>query len=231
MSSDSTSNFHPDGTLFIVSGPSGAGKTTLINRVKKEVEPLGIQLHFSVSHTTREPRAGEQHGKDYYFVAREKFDEMVGRGEFIEWAQVHGYMYGTSKQEVQTRLQRSEDVILDIDVQGAQQISESSDLQPHSLSVFVFPPSFEELEKRLRSRGLNSETEIEIRLRKATSEIEEGCTFYEYVIINDDIDLATACLKAAVIARKLKSKSALLTLREMAHRFKEERNGRATGRS
>lgn len=231
MSSDSSANFHPDGTLFIVSGPSGSGKTTLISRVVEEVEPMGIKLHFSVSHTTREPRAGEREGRDYYYVSQAEFERMVNQREFIEWARVHSNLYGTSKREVQTRLDRGEDVILDIDVQGAQQIAENGDLNEHSLSVFVFPPSFEELEKRLRSRSLNTEAEIELRLQKASSEIEEGCNFYEYVIINDDLTMATDCLKAAIVARKLKSRSALLALREMAKRFKEERSGRVAGRN
>jgi len=187
---------------------------------------MGIKLHFSVSHTTREPRAGEQEGKDYFFVSRAEFERMVGTHEFIEWAHVHSHLYGTSKKEVQTRLDRGEDVILDIDVQGAQQIAESGSLKDHSLSVFVFPPSFEELETRLRTRSLNTESQIEVRMQKASSEIEDGCNFYEYVIINDDLITATQCLKAAIVARKLKSRSALLALREMAKRFKEERSGR-----
>ncbi len=229
MSNSPTLNFHPDGTLFIVSGPSGAGKTTLINRVRTELAPLQITLHFSVSHTTRAPRTGEAEGREYYFVSRPRFEEMVAGGEFIEWAHVHGQMYGTSRREVQTRLSGGEDVILDIDVQGAQQIAEDPQFREHSLSVFVFPPSFEELFQRLRGRGLNTDEEIEIRIRKASEEIEEGCNFYHYVIINDDMEIAVACLKAAIIARKLTTKSALLALRDKARQFKEERSGITRG--
>ena len=224
MSNDSV-NFHPDGTLFIVSGPSGAGKTTLIDRARIDLDKIGIRLHFSVSHTTRAIREGEKEGKDYYFVGRPQFEQMTRNGEFIEWAHVHGQMYGTSKAEVQTRLDRGEDVILDIDVQGARQIASNADLQTHSLSLFLFPPSFEVLRHRLEARGANDQAEIEGRLEKAREEIEQGLPFYDYVIINDNLEVAVDSLKAAVIARKLKSKSAMQALREMARRFKEERSG------
>lgn len=225
MSNSPTSNFHPDGTLFIVSGPSGAGKTTLIERASAEVATIGIELKFSVSHTTRPPRGGEEDGVAYHFVDARTFEGMVERGEFLEWARVHGHMYGTSRLEVETRLKRGEDVILDIDVQGAKQIADSEALRPRSLSVFVFPPSFTELESRIRGRKLNSEDEIILRLRKASAEID-GCTFYDYIIINDRLEVAVACLKAAIITRKLQSSSVLQKLREMAEQFKEENSGR-----
>jgi guanylate kinase len=222
-----SSNFHPDGTLFIVSGPSGAGKTTLINRVRREVEPLGISLYFSVSHTTRTPRSGERHGVNYYYVTPEEFEAMVGRGEFLEWAHVHRHRYGTSRREVIDRLDRGEDVILDIDYQGARQIDNDPELKQRSLNVFIFPPTLDALEQRLRDRGLNTDDEIDTRLRKAIDEIDAGKDFYDYVIINDDLVEATECLKAAIIARKLKTKTALEAIAAMAERFKEEqRNGR-----
>src|SRR5437868_7134915 len=136
-----SSNFHADGTLFIVSGPSGAGKTTLINRVREQLEPLGLKLYFSVSHTTRSARAGEVHGENYYFCADPEFRRMIDAGEFLEWAHVHEQLYGTSKTEVVSRLKRGEDVILDIDYQGAKQIADDVDFKDKSLSVFIFPPS------------------------------------------------------------------------------------------
>ena len=227
-----SSNFHSDGTLFIISGPSGAGKTTLINRVRHQLEPIGIQLHFSVSHTTRNPRAGEREGVNYYYVTQDTFQQMIERGEFIESAFVHEQQYGTSKMEVLTRLGRGEDVILDIDYQGARQIDRDPELKPRSLNVFIFPPSLDILEQRLRDRGLNSEQEIQTRLRKAIDEIEAGKEFYHYVIINDDLEVATECLKAAIIAKKLQTKTALDAIDKMAERLKEEeRNGRiARGR-
>lgn len=222
-----SSNFHSDGTLFIVSGPSGAGKTTLINKVREHLKPLSLDLYFSVSHTTRRPRPGEVHGKNYYFVSHDEFRRMIDNGEFLEWAHVHEQLYGTSKMEVLSRLRHGEDVILDIDYQGAKQVAGDADLKDRSLNVFIFPPSLDVLARRLHERGLNSDQEIETRLRKAIDEIDAGKEFYNYVIINDDLEVATECLKAAIIAKKLQTKTALEAINKMAERFKEEeQNGR-----
>jgi guanylate kinase len=227
-----SSNFHADGTLFIVSGPSGAGKTTLIDRVRKDLSSLGIPLYFSVSHTTRRPRTGEIPGVSYHFVSDEEFTSMVSAGEFLEWAHVHANRYGTSRAEVVQRLRSGQDVILDIDYQGARQIAEDGELKARSLSVFIFPPSLDVLSQRLRSRGLNTEDEIDLRVRKAIDEISAYKDFYQYIIINDDLGIAAECLKAAIIARKLLTKTALEAIAEMAERFKEEdRNGRTAGRN
>jgi guanylate kinase len=227
-----SSNFHPDGTLFIVSGPSGAGKTTLIRSVRDQLQPIGIELYFSVSHTTRRPRTGEVPGVSYYYVEAGEFETMVRRGEFLEHAHVHAHRYGTSRAEVIQRLKSGQDVILDIDYQGAKQIAQDAELKERSLNVFIFPPSLDVLRQRLLSRGLNTDDEIALRLRKAIDEIDEGKGFYDYIIINDNLDVATECLKAAIIARKLKTKTALEAIVEMAERLKEEdRNGRTAGRS
>ena len=227
-----SSNFHPDGTLFIVSGPSGAGKTTLINRARASLLPIGIELYFSVSHTTRKIRQGEVEGQSYYFVSDDVFRAMVADGEFLEHAHVHAHEYGTSRAEVLGRLKDGQDVILDIDYQGAKQIANDPELEPRSLNIFIFPPSLEILEQRLRQRGLNSDEEIELRLRKAIDEIDEGKDFYNYIIINDSLDAATECLKAAIVAKKLQTKTALEAIHEMAERLKEEdRNGRTARRS
>jgi len=222
-----SSNFHSDGTLFIVSGPSGAGKTTLIQSVRHHLQQVGIELYFSVSHTTRRARTGEIPGQSYHFATDVEFNDMVGRGEFLEWAHVHAHRYGTSRAEVVDRLRAGQDVILDIDYQGAKQINGDPELKPRSLSVFIFPPSLETLKMRLRDRGLNTEDEIHLRLRKAIGEIDEGKDFYDYIIINDNLAVATECLKAAIIAKKLQTKTALEAIAEMAERLKEEdRNGR-----
>jgi len=226
-----SSNFHPDGTLFIVSGPSGAGKTTLIKGVRQALEPIGIGLYFSVSHTTRRPRLGETDGRNYHFVSNETFRAMIDRGEFLEWAHVHEQLYGTSKAEVRARLDAGQDVILDIDYQGAKQIAADGHLKERSLNVFIFPPTLDALEQRLRDRGLNTDQEIDTRMQKAIDEIAAGKDFYDYVIINDQLDEATECLKSAIIAQKLKTKTALDSIAQMAERFKEERDGRiARGR-
>ena len=226
-----SSNFHADGTLFIVSGPSGAGKTTLINLVRESLRPLGLELYFSVSHTTRRPRTGEIAGESYHFVSDEEFKAMIDRGEFLEWAHVHANLYGTSRSEVESKLRSGKDVILDIDYQGAKLIAVNPELKARQLNVFIFPPSLDVLEQRLRNRGLNSEEEIDIRLRKAIAEIDEGKGFYDYIIINDKLEAATECLKAAIIAKKLQTKTALEAIATMAERFKEEeRNGRTAGR-
>jgi guanylate kinase len=227
-----SSNFHADGTLFIVSGPSGAGKTTLIERVRQELKKIKIELYFSVSHTTRQPRTGEVDGINYHYVSHETFQAMAARGEFLEYAHVHAHYYGTSKAEVEARLHAGQDVILDIDYQGAKQIAQDADLEARSLSVFIFPPSLDELEARLRRRSLNTDEEIDLRLRKAIAEIAEGKDFYNYIIINDNLDIAGECLKAAIIAKKLQTKTALEAIAEMAERFKEEeRNGRTARRN
>lgn len=228
MSNRKSINIRPSGTLVIVSGPSGAGKTTLVKGVCQYFKELGNELQFSVSHTTRGIRAGEKDGVDYYFVTKERFLRMANHGEFIEWAHVHGHMYGTSVEEVRSRLSNGQDVIVDIDVQGARQISENKDLQPHAVSVFVFTSSFEELEARLRSRGLNTEEQIQIRLAEARREIEHGINFYDYVIINDVVETAIDCLKAAITAKKLKSSGAKNTIRELAHQFSEGENGQTS---
>ena len=225
MSNRSSINITPSGTLIVVSGPSGAGKTTLVTHVREYFEALGNPLHFSVSHTTREPRTGERDGVDYHFVTSDEFLQMANHREFIEWANVHGHMYGTSVREVETRLAAGNDVILDIDVQGARQIASSESLKPRSVSVFVFTRSFDELEARIRGRGLNSEEQIQMRLAEARREVEHGIQFYDYVIINDDVTIAADCLKAAIIARKLQSSGAKQTVRELAHRFREDKVG------
>ena len=227
-----SSNFHSDGTLFIISGPSGAGKTTLINRVQESLRALTIELYFSVSHTTRQPRTGEIAGTSYHYVSHEDFLSMAEAGEFLEHAHVHANLYGTSRSEVVGRLADGQDVILDIDYQGAKQIAQDGFLKPRSLSVFIFPPSLDVLERRLHQRGLNTAQEIDLRLRKAIDEINEGKDFYDYIIINDDLEVAAECLKAAIIAKKLQTKTALEAIGRMAERFKEEdRNGRTAGRN
>jgi guanylate kinase len=185
------------GDLFIVSSPSGGGKTTLIRRLL--ADPPGDPLHFSVSHTTRPRRAGEENGREYHFVTVEEFQRMVQRDEFLEHNEVHDNIYGTSKAEVLPRLAAGEDVVLDIDVQGARDVRR---VYPESVSVFIVPSAPGELERRLVSRGLDGPQSIRKRLINAAREIQE-ITLFQYVIVNDDLDRATLELQSIVRARRL----------------------------
>jgi guanylate kinase len=188
---------HVPGNLFIVSSPSGGGKTTLIRRLI--ADPPGAPLHFSVSHTTRPRRTGEKHGREYHFVNAAVFRRMVARGAFLEHNVVHGRNYGTSRAEVLARLARGEDVVLDIDVQGARDIRRA---YPKAVSIFIVLPSPNELERRLKRRGLDEEAEVDRRLRAARSEIRQAKQF-QYVIVNDDLERATVELQSVVRATRV----------------------------
>ena len=187
----------PRGDLFIVSSPSGGGKTTLIRRLLED--PPGAPLHFSVSHTTRPRRAGEMEGREYHFVSVEEFQRMVQREEFLEHNEVHDHIYGTSKAEVLPRLAAGEDVVLDIDVQGARDVRR---VYPDSVSIFIAPPSPVELERRLVSRGLDGPETIRKRLINAAREIQEAVSF-QYVIVNDDLARSLLEIQSIVRARRL----------------------------
>jgi len=185
------------GDLYIVSSPSGGGKTTLIRRLL--ARPPGEALHFSVSHTTRTMRQGEESGREYHFVSVTEFQRMVQRDEFLEHNEVHDNIYGTSRGEVLPRLAAGEDVILDIDVQGARDVRKA---YPEAVTIFIVPASLTELERRLRSRGLDGEEAIQKRLINAAKEIQQAPDF-QYVIVNDDLDRATLELESIVRARRL----------------------------
>lgn len=182
------------GNLIIVSAPSGAGKSSLVNAMLGEIS--GVQL--SVSHTTRAPRPGEVDGREYHFVDVAQFTEMAGRGVFLEHALVHGNHYGTSREWIAATRAADVDIILEIDWQGAQQVRR---MFPDAVSVFVLPPSMQELERRLRSRGQDDEQAIRKRMANAAEEIAHLGEF-EYVIINKDFDLARAELGAIVRAAR-----------------------------
>ncbi len=184
-------NFYKSkGILFVVSAPSGAGKTTLCYRLSRELPSLS----FSVSHTTRKPRQGEVEGRDYYFVSGGKFDEMVSSGAFAEWAEVHGNRYGTSKAELDRLFSQGKDVMLDIDIQGAMQIKKSG--TPGTF-IFVLPPSMKVLEERLRGRGTDDDDVIRLRLANAVGEINYYRE-YDYVIVNDVLDDALEQLRMII---------------------------------
>ncbi|HTR03316.1 MAG TPA: guanylate kinase [Thermoanaerobaculia bacterium] len=187
----------PRGFLFIVSSPSGGGKTTLIRRLL--ANPPGEALRFSVSHTTRPRREGEQDGREYHFVSVKDFEAMARNAEFLEHNEVHGNFYGTAKSEVLPRLAAGEDVVLDIDVQGARDIRAA---HPEAISIFIVPSSAEILEKRLRERGLDGEDAIRKRLINAAKEIAQAESF-QYVIVNDSLERASLELESVVRASRL----------------------------
>ena len=174
------------GTLFVISAPSGAGKTTLIRRVLERFP----KLSYSISHTTRKARKGEIHGKDYFFIDEPAFQRKVEQDQWIEWAKVHGNFYGTSQAFVTQKLTAGENILLDIDVQGAKQIMNS---EFGLVSIFILPPSIDALLQRLENRGTDSKTVILQRMENARLEIDQQSA-YDYVIVNDEIDQAVADL-------------------------------------
>ena len=183
------------GNLYVVAAPSGAGKTTLV-RLLLEAEPA---VHLSISFTTRQPRPGEQNGREYHFVDVAAFKAMVARQEFLEWAEVHGNFYGTSKKWIADQLVADADVLLEIDGQGAQQVRE---LFPEAIGVFILPPSMEELERRLTGRGTDAADVIARRLAAAQAEMRHVGEF-DYVIINNQLEEALLDLRAVVRASRL----------------------------
>jgi guanylate kinase len=176
--------------LYIVSAPSGSGKTTLLQRLL----PSFSDLRFSISHTTRQPRTGETNGVDYFFVDRPEFLNMVDRGAFLEWAEYYGQLYGTSHHFVEQHLSEGCDVILDIDVQGARQVKSRI---PEAIAVFILPPSFAELERRLRSRRLESDEAIHRRLEIAKGEIPYYRD-YDYIVVNEVLEKSIQLLESIV---------------------------------
>jgi guanylate kinase len=184
------------GNLFVVAAPSGAGKSSLV----KALLELDSHLAVSVSHTTRKPRGQEQDGREYRFIDEAAFQAMVEHGEFFEWAQVHGHLYGTSRVGVEQRLQRGEDVILEVDWQGALQIKA---LFPDAVLIFILPPSWEELHQRLRRRGEDGDEVIAQRMANAREEVAQARHF-DFVIINALFETALFDLKTVVHSQRLK---------------------------
>lgn len=182
------------GTLIVVSAPSGAGKSSLAGRVLKRIE----DLRFSISHTTRRPRGSEQDGVDYYFVSEDEFLAMRERDEFLECAEVHGCLYGTREKPVEELLAQGLDVMLDIDVQGAEEVRRR---MPEAILIFILAPSCEVLEGRLLARNLNAPDDIQRRLRNAAIEVQLYDRF-DYVVLNDELDRALALLEAIIIAER-----------------------------
>jgi guanylate kinase len=183
-----------EGILYIVSAPSGAGKTSLCN----ELIDILPDLRHSVSYTTRLARPGERHGKDYFFVSREEFDKMVAEGGFAEWAEVHGNFYGTAVRTLEEYRSQGINVILDIDCQGARQLKSR---YADAVYIFILPPDFAELRRRLEGRNSDTREVIERRLRVAMDEVKESA-WYDYLVVNDDFPRALEKLKSIIIAEQ-----------------------------
>lgn len=182
------------GNLIIVSAPSGAGKTTLVAGALRRLQ----NLRPSVSYTSRAARQGEEDGQHYHFVTLEAFREMAGRGEFLEWAEVHGNLYGTSRSYVNQVLAAGSDVILTIDVQGAANARRAF---PEAISIFILPPSYETLVERLETRGANHADDLRVRLVNALHEIEQY-QYFDYLVVNDDLEDAVRELAAIIVAAR-----------------------------
>jgi guanylate kinase len=185
------------GKMFVISAPSGAGKTTLCNRIIRKVP----DLRQSVSFTTRQPRRGEVNDNDYTFISEPEFKSMIGEGDFVEWAVVHGNYYGTSRRRLEDIMEAGSDVLLDIDIQGARQIRDS---YSGGAYVFILPPSMDVLRDRLEKRGSNARDDMERRLSRAVEEIRDYGMF-DYVIVNDVVKDAVKRLECVIAAERLRS--------------------------
>ncbi len=210
-------------TVYIISAPSGSGKSTLVNEVRKIVPGLD----FSISYTTRPPRGSEQNGREYFFVARAEFEDMIRRDEFLEHAEVFGNYYGTARRFLREAQEQGDDLLLDIDVQGAEQIKKRI---PEAACIFVLPPNREKLEWRLRNRGLDSEAVICRRLDTARREIE-NYDKYDYILVNDRLEQSIDQLKAILLSERLRRSDHPLTDDEQAKLALADRNRLANMRT
>jgi guanylate kinase len=187
-------------TVYIISAPSGSGKSTLVNEIRQLVEGL----YFSISYTTRLPRGSEQNGREYFFVTRSEFEAMIQKDEFLEHAEVFGNYYGTARRFQREAEQTGQDLLLDIDVQGAQQIKRKL---PDAVSIFILPPDRNTLERRLRTRSLDAEQVIQRRLVTATREIENYAK-YDYILVNDRLEDSVEALQSILLAERLRRSEA-----------------------
>lgn len=197
------------GRLFVISAPSGTGKSTVLRRVRNRVKDVG----YSVSHTTRRPRPGEKEGKDYFFVDKVTFEEMIKERAFVEWAHVYEDLYGTSFSSLQGQMKSGLDVMLDLDTQGAGAIKAHFQ---DCLQIFLLPPSLEVLETRLRGRGTDEQEVIEVRLRKAVDEISRF-TRYDYVVVNDDLERAVSDVQAIILSERCRVERREAVIKERFH--------------
>jgi guanylate kinase len=199
--------------LFIISGPSGCGKSSLVRRILGKVK----NVQFSVSHTTREPRNSEKEGRDYYFVSKAEFEAMIKKEKFLEWATIHGHYYGTSRKEVERKGARA-DLVLDIDVQGARQIKTKV---KKAVFIFILPPSFRELRRRLEERGEESAASIGKRLEVAKKDVRAYPQF-DYIVVNDNLDQALKELEAVILSSRCRLDSRKKEILPILRTFLEE---------
>lgn len=207
------------GNLIIITSPSGGGKGTLIAELMKR----GVGIGYSVSYTTRKKRAGETDGKDYTFVTVEEFEKLRAGGEFLEHAVVHGNHYGTSKSRVEKLIAEGVDVILEIDVQGAADVLE---MLPDSVSIFILPPSFADLEQRLRARNTENPEQLALRLRNSFDEVHR-CTEFEYVVINDNIADAVRRMESIILGERQRTTRQMAPIQDILDSFDVSKNSRA----
>lgn len=182
------------GFLMVISAPSGTGKTTLCKRLLATLP----DLRFSVSCTTRPPREGEKDGRDYHFISREEFGDRRVRGEFLEWGEIYGHLYGTSKRGIEEMIEEGYDVVLDIDPKGARNVK---NIYPNAVFIFIMPPSVEILKERLRKRGSEADDVIKVRFDRAMEEIRAN-EWYDYVVFNDIIENSVSILRSVYIAER-----------------------------
>ncbi len=201
------------GNLFVISAPSGSGKTTLVRRLLDTLD----DVQFSISFTTRSFRGSERDGIDYHFIAAESFRSKIEDGEFLEWAEVHGNLYGTSRIETEKVRAGGEDIVMDVDVQGASQVRKA---QPDAVTLFIMPPSFGVLEERLRGRRQDSDEVIEGRLNEARHEIHHYKD-YDYVLVNDSVERTSELFKAIVLAERMRPHLLQDRIRPILDTFKE----------
>ncbi len=197
------------GKLFVITAPSGTGKTAIIDIIRKKVEGIG----YSVSHTTRPPRRGEVDGVHYCFVARENFEKMIEAHEFVEWAIVYDHLYGTPVSSVESTLSSGKDLLLDLDIQGAQEIKKQF---PEATLIFILPPSLKVLHERLKRRSAQDDTNIALRMEKAVEEIRK-CRDYHFLIVNDDLKKAAGEVEAIIVAQRARTERRFPLVQEIFH--------------
>jgi guanylate kinase len=197
------------GQIFVITAPSGTGKTTIIRAIRES----GIGVGYCVSHTTREPRHGEIPGKHYHFITRRDFESMVDAGQFIEWAHVYGHLYGTSYSSMESQLSSGKDILLDLDIQGSEAIKRRF---PESLSIFILPPSIEALKERLEKRGANDTKDVDLRMKKAAEEIMRFGE-YDFIVVNDDLEQAVHEIEAIILSERARTKRRYPLIRDLYH--------------